>query len=95
MEETKNGTQIQARDQYSLCSEAYGSIRVEYYLCWHMCALIWFQDHIRRAGDFQKYSLHMDDEEFDYHLEFARIQKIFTSVIIKEVIPDTGHFYFG
>jgi hypothetical protein len=55
-----------------------------------MCALIWFQDHIHRAGDFQKYSLHMDDEEFDYHLEFARIQKIFASVIIKEVILDTG-----
>jgi hypothetical protein len=37
----------------------------------------------------------MDDAEFDYHLEFARIKKIFASVIIKEVIPDTRHFYFG
>jgi hypothetical protein len=37
----------------------------------------------------------MDDAEFDYHLEFAHIQKIFASVIIKEVIPDTGLFYFG
>jgi hypothetical protein len=37
----------------------------------------------------------MDDAEFDYHQEFARIQKIFTSFIIKEVIPDTGCFYFG
>jgi hypothetical protein len=72
-----------------------GSIRAEYYLCWHMDDLIRFQDHIRRAGDFQKYSLHMDDAEFDYHQEFARIQKMFASVIIKEAILDTGRFYFG
>jgi hypothetical protein len=72
-----------------------GSIYAKYYLCWHMDALIRFQDHIHRARDFQKYSLHMDDVEFDYHLDFARIQKIFASVIIKEVNSDTWHFYFG
>jgi hypothetical protein len=37
----------------------------------------------------------MDDAEFDYHQEFARIQKMFASVIIKEAILDTGRFYFG
>jgi hypothetical protein len=37
----------------------------------------------------------MDDAEFDYHQEFAHIQKIFASVIIKKGIPDTGHFNFG
>jgi hypothetical protein len=37
----------------------------------------------------------MDDAEFDYHQEFGRIHKIFAYVIIKEVIPDTGRFYFG
>jgi hypothetical protein len=54
-----------------------------------------YLDHIRRAGDFQKYYLYMDDAEFDYHLEFAYIQKIFPSVIIKEVILDTGLSYCG
>jgi hypothetical protein len=72
-----------------------GSIYAEYYLCSYMDALIWFQDHIHRAGDFHKYSLHMGNAEFDYHLEFACIQKIFASVIIKEIILDTGHFYYG
>jgi hypothetical protein len=72
-----------------------GSICAEYYLCSYMDALIRFQDHIRRAGDFHKYSLRMDDAEFDYHLEFAGIQKIFASVIIKEIILDTGRSYYG
>jgi hypothetical protein len=37
----------------------------------------------------------MDDSEFDYHLEFARIEKIFASIIIKKVIPDIVLFYFS
>ena len=35
------------------------------------------------------------DAEFDYKLEFSRIQKLFVFVISKEVIVNTGLFYYG
>ena len=35
------------------------------------------------------------DAEFDYKLEFSRIQKLFVSVINKEIILNTGLFYYG
>ena len=35
------------------------------------------------------------DDEFEYKLEFSRIHKLFVSVISKEVIMNTGLFYYG
>ena len=71
----------------------------DYYLCWHMDSFVKFQDHIHKAGDFKKYCIPMEDpefhDEFDYKLEFSRIQKLFVSVINKEVIMNTGLFYYG
>lgn len=69
--------------------------RADYYLCWYMDTLVRFQDHIPKAGDFKRYSLCLEDAEFDCNLELTRIQKIFASIINKEVIMDTGIFYYG
>lgn len=68
---------------------------VEYYLCWHMDTLVWFQNQVRKAEVFEKYCSDIEKAEFDYKLEFTRIQKIFATVINKEVIEDTGLFYYG
>lgn len=79
--------------------KARDSIPADYYLCWHMDSFVRFQDHIPKAGDFKKYCLPMEDPEFDaefdYKLEFSRIQKLFVSVINKEIILNTGLFYYG
>ena len=70
-------------------------MRADYYLCWHMDTLVRFQNQVRKAEVFEKHCSDIEKAEFDYKLEFTRIQKIFVTVINKEVIEDTRLFYYG
>ena len=63
--------------------------------CWHMDHLVRMQNTLKKPKDIEKLGNEIKLTDFDYALEFSRIQYMFMKIINKEVVTESGLFYTG
>ena len=61
--------------------------------CWHMDHLVQMQNTLRKPEDIEKLGNQIKLTDFDYALEFSRIQYMFVKIINKEVVAESRLFY--